>query len=230
MTTYNGQEYVEEQINSILCQLGPNDELIVSDDGSSDLTLILVKDIIANDARVKLLSGPREGLIKNFENALLEAKGKYIFLADQDDVWHSNKVEKFMECFNVYKSELVLSDAYITDSNLNVVENSFFKCNKSQKGFTKNLIKNSYLGCCLAFKRELLADVLPFPSCIPMHDWWIGIVSEYKNRNIVFLNESLLYYRRHGSNVSPTGERSPYSLIKKISFRLQILNSLIRLG
>lgn len=229
MTTYNGQEYVEEQINSILCQLGQNDELIISDDGSSDLTLILVKDIIANDARVKLLSGPQEGLIKNFENALLASKGEYIFLSDQDDVWHPDKVNNYLASFEK-GADLVISDAYIINESGEKTADSFYSINGSKKGLLKNLIKNSYLGCCLAFRRDLMVEVLPFPEKIPMHDWWIGLVAEYRNLNVIFLKNKLLYYRRHHNNVSATGEVSPFGIIQKIVFRFNVLCSLVKLG
>lgn len=95
MATYNEAKYIREQLESILCQLSEDDEIIVSDDGSTDGTIDIIMSY--HDNRVKVLhhiSSPGSSFVKatrNFENALLHAHGDYI-LADQDDVWHKNKV------------------------------------------------------------------------------------------------------------------------------------------
>ena len=95
MATYNGERYIKEQVSSIMQQLGENDELIVSDDGSSDSTLQVLDSF--HDSRIKVFSGPRTGLTYNFENAIKNANGDYLFLSDQDDVWECNKVERLAD-------------------------------------------------------------------------------------------------------------------------------------
>ena len=85
MATYNGEKYIKKQIESILINLNKDDELIISDDGSKDKTLDIIKSI--KDKRIKIISGPKQGVIKNFENALNNCTGEYIFLSDQDDIW-----------------------------------------------------------------------------------------------------------------------------------------------
>ena len=208
MASYNGKAFIEMQITSIVNQLSEFDELIISDDGSNDGTIEIIKQYMTKDERIKLIFGPKDGLVANFGNALNQAKGEYIFLADQDDVWEETKVNRFKDKLKTYT--LVISDCTVNDSELNVINKSFYVLNGSKSGFFKNLYKNSFLGCCMAFRKELLVDILPFPSSIPMHDWWIGLVAETKYSTI-FLPEQLLKYRRHGMNASPTSETSKAS-------------------
>ena len=112
VATYNGEKFIREQIESILCQLSSDDEIIVSDDGSTDGTIVIINCI--GDKRIRIIEGPRKhSPTFNFENALKEAKGDYIFLADQDDVWKTNKVEVCMKWLQKY--DCVVSDAEVTE-------------------------------------------------------------------------------------------------------------------
>ncbi|MDD9196712.1 glycosyltransferase family 2 protein [Aliivibrio sp. S3MY1] len=220
MASYNGVLFIEMQISSIIKQLSESDELIISDDGSNDGTIDVIKKFIEKDKRIKLLSGPQSGLIANFGNALKQAKGDYIFLADQDDIWEDNKVLIFIDKLKYHT--LVISDCTVNDIDLKLLNKSFYELNGSKSGFFKNLYKNSFLGCCMAFRRELLTDILPFPNKIPMHDWWIGLVAETKY-STTFISDKLLKYRRHGMNASQTSEKSKSSIITKINYRFSLL-------
>lgn len=94
MATFNGGRYLREQLDSILNQLTLEDELIISDDGSTDETCQIIKEYTQLDNRIKFVEGPRKGVIANFNHAIQQSKGDIIFLADQDDVWLPNKVAK----------------------------------------------------------------------------------------------------------------------------------------
>lgn len=221
--TYNGEKYIREQLESILVQLEPEDEVIISDDSSTDNTIEIIKSI--NDTRIKLFLGNSfKSPIFNLENALYHSTGDIIFLADQDDIWKKGKVDKIVELMNNY--DCVVTDATVVDKEFNVIEQSFFSLNKSKKGLLRNLIKNGYLGCCMAFNRKILEKSLPFPKDIPMHDSWIGLVAE-KYGCVLFLNESYLFYRRHGENASITSEKSSRSLLLKILDRIRLLKNII---
>ncbi|WP_394775110.1 glycosyltransferase family 2 protein [Flavobacterium sp.] len=221
IATYNGGKFIKEQLDSILLQLNTSDEIIISDDGSSDNTLEILESY--NDSRIKIFRNSFRNIILNFEFALKQAKGDYIFLSDQDDVWLPNKVKVFLYSLTSY--DVVVSNCKVVNANLEIINESFFQLNNSKKGLLSNLIKNSYLGCCLAFKKEVLIKALPFPKTIPMHDIWLGFVSElfFKSK---FIEEPLLLYRRHGKNESPTAENSPYNLFLKLKFRLNIIKYL----
>ncbi len=205
MATYNGAKFIKEQIDSILTQLGDNDELIISDDGSKDDTVSIVNGI--QDKRIRLVPSQRFGsVVQNFENALRYADGEIIFLADQDDVWYEGKVEAVRACLDT--CDLVLTDCRIVDQSGAVLHESYFRSRNSQPGFWRNLWKNAYQGCCMAFNRSVLSYTMPFPKNIDYHDWWIGLMVELKGTPC-FYNQPLLQYRRHGGNISPTGQTSP---------------------
>jgi glycosyltransferase involved in cell wall biosynthesis len=217
MATYNGSLYIKEQIQSILEQLSDSDELIISDDGSIDGTLDIVESY--EDHRIILVNGKGQGLIRNFENALTHANGDNIFLTDQDDIWLKGKVFLCNELLKSQKVSLVVTDCKVVDSSLNILSPSFFQLRQSGGGFLSNLAKNSYLGCCMAFKREVLERSLPFPERIPMHDWWLGLNSALTGK-VVFLEQPLILYRRHGGNASSTAEISKYNAFEKITHRI----------
>ena len=222
LATYNGEVYIKHQLISILNQISPNDEVIISDDGSKDRTIDIIFSL--KDERIKVIENKRvKSPIFNFENALLNASGDYIVLADQDDVWKNNKIEVLKEHLKIF--DLVISDAEVIDGNGVLIHKSFIEINKSRKGFFNNLLKNSYLGCTMAFNRKILQKALPFPSDLPMHDWWIGLIGELFGKTYI-INEPLISYRRHGNNFSPTAEKSSNSVFRKVLFRFKIVRSL----
>lgn len=204
MVTYNGERYLTEQIESILDQLGSRDELVISDDGSKDHTLELIRKYQEKDQRIRLFQGPGRGIKKNVEHALCQTRGRYIFLADQDDIWMPQKTEKVLEAFEKQNATVVIHDAQVFEGidPENIVMESFFQFRNSGAGVWKNLVKNSYIGCCMAFRQELKEIILPIPNQIEMHDQWIGILGDYAAGKSCFLSKPLLLYRRHGDNNS----------------------------
>ena len=200
MAAYNGEEYIEEQVKSILNQTRQIDELIISDDGSKDRTIEILKKI--NDKRIKIVNGPRNGIKKNFENAIKNTTGEIIFLADQDDIWEKDKVKIVLKNLKGDEVTLVVHNACIVDKDLKSINLDSFGWRKSKAGVVKNVIKNSYIGCCMAFKREVLKYILPIPDTIEMHDQWIGIINEKKCGKSLFIRDKLIKYRRHENNSS----------------------------
>jgi Glycosyltransferases involved in cell wall biogenesis len=220
IATYNGEKYVKEQIDSILPQLSEADEIIVSDDGSIDSTLQIVRNFA--DSRIKIVTNVLgKGVNHNFENALNNAQGDILFLADQDDIWLPNKVSVCIDDLN--HCDLVVSNCIVIDGNDNVIYPSYFDIAKSGNGFFKNLYRSTYLGCCLAFKREALDKILPIPnSLLLFHDWWFGFMSEVYLK-VSFNPTPCMYYRRHNETNSKTVSKSELSLYNKLRYRLQLL-------
>lgn len=196
LACYNGGRFIGEQIRSILASPQVS-ELLVSDDGSTDDTLQALAGI--EDRRLTILRGPGRGAAANFEFLLGQATGQFIFLSDQDDVWLPGKVDATLRALE--HADLVVSDCAVVDSELKVIEPSFFKVRRSGPGLLRNLWRNAFLGCCMAFRRDVLAYALPFPRRVPMHDWWIGLMASRKGR-VLFLDEVLTLYRRHGANAT----------------------------
>ena len=226
IATYNGERFIREQIDSILRQLSSDDEIIVSDDGSTDDTISIIDSI--NDKRIRIIEGPRKhSPTPNFECAMKEAKGDYIFMADQDDVWKPNKVEVCIEWLHKY--DCVVSDAEVTDSNLNPLYPSLYTIMQVRQGRIYNTVwKNGYTGCCMAFRRNVLNASLPFPKNIPMHDIWIGNVAAYKY-NMKFIPDKLIMFRRHNETISCNGKGSKYSIWQQMKFRWSIIKNIVNL-
>lgn len=220
MATYNGEKYIKWQLVSIINQLSDIDELIISDDGSTDNTLSIIREFQKNDKRIKLFEGPKMGVKQNFANAIDKCKGEYIFLSDQDDIWAPNKLEKVLEIFKNQHTSLVIHDCFVVNDNMDIISYSFFKSRNSKSGILKNIIKNSYIGCCMAFKSDLKKYILPIPNKIEMHDQWIGILAENFGEGSSFINDKLIKYRRHESNVS---QMKHYPLNRMIKNRIVLM-------
>lgn len=215
IASFNGEKYIQEQLASILKQINAEDEIIISDDSSTDSTIEVIKN--NTDTRIKLLLNNKfRDPIQNFQNALNYAEGKYIFLSDQDDVWVEGKYEQLLQLLNKY--DLVISDSVIVDEQLQVLHSSFFKYFNSGKGILKNIIKSSYYGSCMAFKRKVLQASLPFPDTKEIgHDLWIGLVAEMIGA-VYFYPKPLLLYRRHNTAFTPVNvgksTRTKYQMLR----------------
>ncbi|MCR5568377.1 MAG: glycosyltransferase family 2 protein [Paludibacteraceae bacterium] len=224
LAAYNGGKYIKEQVASILPQLSVGDELLVSDDGSTDDTLQILASF--NDSRIRVVHNKgKHGIVHNFENALSLVKGDFIFLSDQDDIWMPNKVERCVMALE--SAHLVVHDLNFMYADGTVTTEDFFKLHGSGPGFWKNLTKNCFMGSCMAFRRSVLDFALPFPENVLWHDMWIGLIAERKGKT-VFLPEHLLLYRRHGDNASTTGEASAFSLMKQIHYRWVMLTNVLK--
>jgi glycosyltransferase involved in cell wall biosynthesis len=229
MASYNGEKYIKKQIESIIIQLSSDDEIIISDDGSIDNTINIIEGF--KDSRIKVFNNQslrknRKSLIerfrsatKNFENALKNASGEFIFLSDQDDIWLDNRVEITLQYLK--ECDLVVSDYSFIDENDNPVAEIFNKRNKT-KGFISNLITTPYIGCGMAFSKKILINSLPFPKNLFAHDLWIGFIAQYSGK-VLFIDHKLFLHRRHGQNTSYSFERSKNSLLFKLSYRLDFM-------
>lgn len=235
MTSFNGEKFIKKQILSILSQLGNNDELIISDDGSTDATLEIIDSI--NDARIRLVHhksdvsnldkilGGYRIVAENCANALQYVKGNIVFLADQDDLWDNNRVDKMCEALK--ENDLVMCNyMLINDKDELISQSPVYARYPISSSFIHNIIKSRFMLCCIAFKAELLHDILPLPNNLMSMDQWIGGVTTLKGK-VAFLPEVYHLYRRHGNNVSFTSEKSKNPLYIKIFFRLSMFWKLL---
>lgn len=216
MATYNGEKYIKDQLLSILKQIGPNDEIIISDDLSKDKTIEIIKRL--NDKRIKIFFNTNRGYTNNFENSIKNASGDLIFLADQDDVWFDDKIQIMSDLLKNY--DFVVSNAQMVNKDLESLGTTYFQLRGGAKrGFLNNLIKLKYIGCCMAFRKIILKKAFPFPknTTLCSHDLWISLISEFYFSTYV-IQEPLLSYRRHGENVST--HTSLTSLSLKIQYRI----------
>ena len=232
MATYNGERFIRQQIDSILPQLSSDDEIIVSDDGSSDRTLEILESY--KDSRIKIFHHKRnENLMKetagrnfylassNFENAINHSSGDYLFFSDQDDEWMPDRVKKMVALLN--HSDCVHCSNVVIDERSNLITEGVKAKRKSKISVLYNLFWTPFLGCCMAIRREALQYILPFPKKCIGHDLWIGCLSAHKNA-LVHIDEPFHRYRKHSNNVSPTlSKKSPNSIFFMMQYRILFL-------
>lgn len=232
MATYNGAYFLKEQLDSILTQLADADEVIISDDSSTDDTVAIIQSF--KDNRIRLIENQRfRSAVLNFENALNHAIGEYIFLADQDDIWKPEKVAILLR--ELQSVDLVVSDCTFIDESGCQIGDSYFSAYQSGSGIIKNFTKNTYLGNCMAFRRVVLTKILPFPPQLYKasklslyHDVWIGLIANIWFR-VRFVPNKLSAYRRHMANASPTemNAKSTNSFAKKLKARYWLATGLV---
>lgn len=221
MCTYNGAEYVEEQLASILGQSRPVDELVVADDASDDATLDIVRAAVAahRDAGaeldyVELTRDPAEraepfGVAANFERALRAATGDIIALSDQDDRWVDGRLDRLLTVLETQPTVgLVHSDAALVDADgapLGVtlfealgVDRRELASISAGRAFEVMLRRNLVTGATTVVRRSIVDRALPVPEGW-IHDEWIAIVASALGRTAV-VREPLVDYRQHGGN------------------------------
>ena len=203
MATFNGATYLGEQLDSLARQSYLPTELVVSDDGSEDATLeVLTSFSRAAPFEVRVLSDqPRLGFAGNFERALRECTGDLVFFSDQDDVWYERKIAQVSETMSTRPDvQLVIHDRVITDGSLASTGVSTLAALRARRGSIDDYVA----GSSTAVRRALVELALPFPDIANVgHDAWMHMLARGLDSAYV-LDESLMFYRRHGANTSPS--------------------------
>lgn len=227
MATHNGGRFIWRQLQTVLSQLSDNDELIISDDSSTDNTVKIIESF--RDTRIRLF--PNQTFYSptyNFEYALKQAQGEIIFLSDQDDEWVEGWVDTALR--ELRDVSLVVCDADMIDAKGELRADLDVKIYHGirKPGVLRNLYRNGYIGCCCAFRREVLDAALPFPDGLPWHDWWLGLIADmfFSTR---FIRNKMVRYRRHENNASMTGEKSSFTLWQKVNMRVRVSLALAKL-
>ena len=226
MATHNGARFLPRQLETILEQLEDGDELVVSDDASTDATLDIVR--ACADPRIRLFGGNRfHSPVRNFEHALRQARGDILVLADQDDVWLPGRLALVRERFARRPAGpyLMVMDGRVVAEDETVLAESLFRWLNARPGLFRNLFFNRYPGCCLAFSRELLARALPFPRQLPMHDWWLGLLGEMTGTT-EFVPVPTILYRKHAG--SHTELRIRFRPLRQLRWRVVMAYCLAR--
>lgn len=234
LCTYNGARYLEEQLVSIAKQTRLPDEMIICDDQSKDNTLEIITNF-ASKVPFPIRLSPNEknlGSTKNFEKAIGLCTGDLIFLSDQDDIWHPEKLDKIEKIFSTSDSiGAVFSDAEAVDENLkplgyNLWESIGFD-KKEQEHFNEGksieiLLKHNVVtGATLAFRSEFRDLFLPINN-LWVHDGWIALSIAFAS-NLVMIPEPLIKYRQHF--MQQIGAEKPLSMFNKLNEKIcQIRN------
>lgn len=221
MATWNGAEYVEEQLLSILAQLASSDEIVVVDDASADETVEIVLGV--GDPRIRLLRQlTNTGYIKTFERALGEATGQYLFLSDQDDVWLPGRLNLMLEALQKHD---VVAGNLATLGGSKAIRGPYGQADwrltaRSSDHHLRNIVgilagNRPYYGCALDMRSVVLADgVLPFPTFLrESHDLWISLYGNISG-SMGHCDARVLERRYHGANQTPNRPRGPVAVIR----------------
>ncbi len=181
--------------------------MVISDDHSTDGTLSLVDSFkFPSSILVRVIRNPdRVGYIKNFERALRACAGDVIFLCDQDDVWHADKIARMLAGSG--DSLLVHTDARLIDETDEVLAESYSRIKKKHpenSSFARLIDDNCVTGCTAMVRRELVEQSPPFPEEIP-HDQWLALLAADRNR-LSYMPVTLLDYRQHSGNATGAGD------------------------
>lgn len=206
--TYNGEKYIIEQLESIYRQTVMPDEIVICDDCSDDRTVELAeRSLKASGISYKINVNPvRMKVWKNFSQCIHMCSGTIIFSCDQDDVWKENKIEVFLKCFKDEKCVLAYSDADIIDSEGRKIADSLWEIHGLSgkpdiQKYKLNILRSMFMaGCNMAFTKKFYDDISPVPQYF-IHDGWLAVCAPLFG-NIMFINDKLMHYRRHGLNAS----------------------------
>lgn len=210
MTTYNGEKYLKEQIDSILNQTVSDFELIVCDDVSSDSTMDILNDYAEKDDRVHVFHNEENlGFLKNFEKAIricLDRGAEYVALSDQDDVWTENHLEVLLNTISpegwgiagaptIESSESITNNGYLSSLPIPLI-------NASQSERIKFFLYGSCLisGCCMLVHSSVFSLALPFKQEFYVHDFWLSFVGILTD-SIYITEIPVTFHRNHSVNV-----------------------------
>ena len=216
LATYNGEAYIKEQLDSILNQSFEDYKVVIRDDCSSDKTFEILEEYKnAHKEKIEIFRNTSQlGVVSNFEKLIQDSHSNYLALCDQDDIWDKDKLLKNIAALEKLEDQdkpfLIHSDLEMIDSKNETINNSFF--NMRHYKFPRSRSIDIMLGRCgvmgntIFFNQVLKEKILPFPKNLVMHDYWIALINEFFGQRIT-LNEALVKYRIHHSNVSNSFEK-----------------------
>ena len=219
MATYNGEKFINQQIDSILKQSYKDFELIICDDCSKDKTVEIIKKY--SDSRIKLYINEQNlGFKKNFQKAIEFCSGEFLAFCDQDDIWTENHLELLLN--NISNKDLICGNAKLIDqdgNSMNVTTkeclgNFNFEANNIVL-FEKLLHGNFVQGTAALITKEFSKKLFPVPESVDFHDWWAASLSTLNN-GCSYLDDIVLFYRQHGNNVTTNKKITFFDSIKTV--------------
>ena len=231
MSSYNGEKYIDEQIDSILCQKDVEVELMIRDDGSSDNTISICQKYANRYSNIKFYKGKNIGVGKSFMELLMKSiTSDYYSFADQDDVWMDDKLKRAIEKIeaatkNEIKPTLYTSNQTLVDEKLIPYGMRF--SGEPRHDLLQEVSANKISGCTMVLNKKL-RDILIDSNYLPndyflntrLHDTWIMLVANIMG-SVIYDNESRLLYRQHDCNVVGAKEKNVMGKIKDKYVRLR---------
>lgn len=248
LSTYNGEQYLEELLESLFCQTYTNWSLIIRDDFSGDKTQLIINQYTkAYPDKIRCIDNHegRIGPCQSFAKLLTVSTAPYIMFCDQDDVWLPDKIQKMLYKMKQVESQneslpvLIHSDLIVVNRELSLISNSFWKYQKLRPELNQInylMVQNNVTGCATIINKHLQQICLPVPTEAVMHDWWIALIAAIKGK-IEYINEPTILYRQHEDNDTGAKKYTPYyfffrllNLKESISSNKKIIDQAIALG
>jgi rhamnosyltransferase len=213
LATYNGEKFIATQLDSIINQSYTNWELLISDDGSVDNTVLIIKGYCLKDPRIRIVNEnlSKQGASQNFGSLIRLALNEafdFLMFADQDDSWYNDKILISLEAMIakrnfIVEPKLCYTDFEFADEYLNPLPEQTIKIISTWKepSFERLLVQNNIYGCTMMLNRKLVEKVCPVPLCAENHDYWIALVAITLG-DVVHVKQPLMLYRQHSNNVS----------------------------
>lgn len=213
LSTFNGERYLQEQLDSIARQTFCEWKLVLRDDGSTDATRQIVESVAKQyPDQIEIVSDNvgNQGLISSFSTLIQQADADYVLFSDQDDVWLPDKISKTLAIMRAAEKRygadtplLVHTDLCVVDRNLQPLASSFWKYRRlvPQSGVRLHrlLVQNVVTGCTMMINRPLATLAAPIPGTAAMHDWWLALVAALLGK-VLSVDDATILYRQHGEN------------------------------
>lgn len=207
MATYNGENFLNEQVASLINQTYQSIEIIIVDDCSTDNTKTIIKQLISKHGNIKFVENEKNvGVTKTFENGIMQTSGEFIAFCDQDDIWMPNKIELLVK--NIGKEDAIYHNSLLVDAHGKSLNSEFTGIMKMKSYYSGSsfLLSNSVPGHTMMVRKKFVMDILPIPHNI-LFDLWIGFAAA-ANNGIKYVDKILVHYRQHNNNVIGTNKSS----------------------
>jgi glycosyltransferase involved in cell wall biosynthesis len=229
MATHNGEKHVARQLETILSELNPGDEVIVVDDQSTDRTVEVVDAL--GDARIRCIKNPQNMReMYSFGRAMSLATKQVVFLADQDDIWVPGRVNRMVGALSDSGASLVTTNFVWMNDKEDPIDVPFDGVRAAaSRSYLRNIVdifvgRTNYFGCAMAMTQEFSRLILPIPPFVQSHDLWIALAANASGSN-VHLDDVTLRKRQHGNNATSTVSR--WALYQKLWSRAIFVQSLL---
>ena len=207
LATYNGSKYLHEQLDSILNQSYGNINVIIRDDGSSDNTVMIIKEYEQKDSRVRLLNDNlgNLGFVRNFEELMKNSTSEYLMFSDQDDIWYNNKVETSYKRIKAIEEKNGKSCPILVHTNSKIMNyetrtKSLFISDCAKNSSFENSFFNFFVqGSTMLINESLKREALPFSKEVYLHDRYLHLIAEFIGIR-AYIDMPTMDYRQHSNN------------------------------
>ena len=226
MATYNGEKHLLPQLESILAELGPDDELVIVDDTSTDDTVARIREV--SDPRIRLIINEHNlGHVRTFETALRRAQGQTVSFSDQDDIWPAGRTERLLALLEHHLVACGRFETFADEPPPQPTNVSTWASRPIVDGIQFELGRRPYFASTMAVHASLVPVLLPFPANVEAHDHWLALAG-LMNGGVAFSDQIVTFRRLHESNLTPERRRALGKVVATRGLHLRHVATLAR--